>query len=78
MTRRHYAIMALLPGPDRYREQAGIPVWARHTRRRDAVRIARAYRGQVYAISYGSRDSWDAPTFRACGDLIADFGTVAR
>jgi hypothetical protein len=48
--------------------------WARTDNKRQAIRLAKQHAGYVTAMSCASgRGAWDAPTFRACSHLVADF-----
>ena len=49
-------------------------MWARTNNKRQALAYARKHRGYVTRMAYASGNgAWDAPTFRACSDLLADF-----
>jgi hypothetical protein len=65
----HYAIFWTHP-------LHGRPMWCRCTNARGARRHARAVAGIAYRVSYGREMTWDAPTFRSCGDVIADYRTA--
>jgi hypothetical protein len=51
--------------------------WALGRNARQARAYAKRERGYVievkHAYSYGAPSSWDGPTFRVTGDLIADY-----
>jgi hypothetical protein len=53
----------------------GRPVWGMERSKVRAVRAARKAHGYVTAMPLPDPSSrvWDAPTFRVCSDLIADF-----
>lgn len=47
--------------------------WAMTRNRREAERHARSVKGYVTAMPLPDAASWDAPTFRTCSELIADY-----
>lgn len=62
----HYAVF--------WQEQSrAAAMWCRARTKRAAVAQARKVRGYVVRVNYGSRDAWDAPTFKVCGDVVADY-----
>ena len=46
--------------------------WGYGTNKRVALKAAKAYHGIVTMMPY-NRTTWDAPTFRVCSDIIADY-----
>jgi hypothetical protein len=53
--------------------------WALVTNKRKALTLARKRCGYVTSMPYkDSGPSWDAPTFRVCSDLVADYTTDKR
>lgn len=52
------------------------PRWARTNNKAQALAYARQHGGYVTRMDYASgRGTWDAPTFRGCSELVADFTT---
>jgi hypothetical protein len=51
----------------------GTARWAMLRNKRRAVRLARLHSGYVTATPEPGCAVWDAPTFRVCSDLVADF-----
>ena len=47
--------------------------WALATNKRQALRFAKERGGYVTQMRYPESNSWDAPTFKVCSDMIADF-----
>jgi len=48
--------------------------WCMSTNRKRALAFGKANRGLVTRMLYPrDTNSWDAPTFRACSDVIADY-----
>lgn len=57
-----------------FKTKRGKEVWARTNNKRQALRFARLHSGYVTALDYHSgKGAWDAPTFKACSTLVADF-----
>lgn len=75
--RAHYAVFFTLAGPEKYPGLSLLSRWTRLTNKRAAVAYARRVGGYVVRVGYGSTDAWDAPTFRVCGDVVADHRRVA-
>ncbi len=63
---RHYGIF--WTDPDH-----GRAMWQRATSKRVAVRRARQVNGYVITVGHGRNMAWDAPTFKVCGDVVADY-----
>lgn len=54
--------------------ESGRAMWALNRNRRVALRYAKSKHGIVSMMPEPSGGgAWDAPTFRACSDVIADF-----
>lgn len=67
--RTHYAII--------WTDADGTRLWARTSRKREAIAGAKSGRGRAYQVNHGSDLAWDCPTFCAVGDCIADFRQTA-
>ena len=50
-----------------------VPIWCMVRNLRRAKRIARNCQGYVTRMPLPTTRSWDAPTFRVCSDLVADY-----
>lgn len=61
-----------------FAQQNGRNVWAMERNKRRALRLGRKLRGFVMAMPLPETASWDAPTFRACSDLLADFRSANK
>ena len=48
--------------------------WALTTNKKQALAAAKKHQGYVTRMPYdSSRGPWDAPTFKVCSTLVADF-----
>ena len=56
-----------------YQNAAGVPCWAMTRNRKSALRTAEARQGYVTRMNWPGCSVWDAPTFRVCSDLLADY-----
>ena len=67
MTHKLYAVF--------YTSHDGKAMWGMHRNGRTARQIAKRVAGVLHAMPLPSREArvWDAPTFRHCSDLIADY-----
>lgn len=55
-------------------KEGDMQMWARCSNKRNALRFGKIKQALVTGmLAYGSRGAWDAPTFKACSDRVADF-----
>ncbi len=48
--------------------------WGMTTRKVEAIKVAKNWKAVVRVMPYPGGDyAWDAPTFRVCSDLLADY-----
>lgn len=53
--------------------ESGRAMWGMDRSRRRALKAGRKYQAVVSRMDLPSTTYWDAPTFRVCSDVIADY-----